>query len=448
MTCNHDRLYELTENPALDDPSLDAHLQSCSPCMELYGSIQEFAMALADHGAWAADEPVLLDPRPVGDQLDHLVSESLRLSEERMIADVLVGQLAQEPVAAWHGRLRHLPGACSVGLVHGLLDIGRERAGRAPREFEEIADLAIEVSDALEPAGYPAGVVERVRGLAWKDRANALRVRGQIQDALWSLDEAERHFRQQPVPEFDLATVDYVRATILNETDRLDEGLQLARISAERFLEFGDDQRYRHARMAEGGLLFNAGAKREAREIFMALLKPTQQADDLSALAMLFSNIAHCSVDIEDADTASIYFLQAAHLSDQLGFRSGAIGARWGLGRLLVHSGKFDEGITRLRATASELEQFGADGDAAAAYLDLVEALLITGRHDEVPSICRRLVDRFNASGAQRKALMSLSYLKEAVEQGTASPELARSVRSFLTELPRQPELLFMPPPA
>lgn len=447
MTCDHDRVYALMENPAVDDPALDHHLGSCSSCMELYGCLQELTMALSDPGVWDVQEPVLSEV-PFGTaSLDRLVSESLRISEERSSAELLVAELAQEPVSAWHKRLRDLAGVCSVGLVHALLDEGRERVGRAPREFEEIAGLAIEVADVLDVACYPAGMVERARGVAWKDRANALRVRGQVQDALWSLDEAERHLRLQPIPEFDLATVDFVRATILNETDRLEEGLELARRSADRFLEFGDDQRFRHARIAEGGLLFNTGAKREAREIFMSLLKPTQQSGDTTTLAMLFLDIAQCSVEMQDVDTASIYFLQAAQLSDQLGLHSQAVVARWGLGRVLVSTGKFEEGIARLRGAAAEMEKLGVDGDAAIVNLELVEALLVVGRHEEVPPLCRRLVNRFSASGAQRKALIALSYLKEAVETGTASPELARSVRSFLADLPRQPELLFLPPP-
>ncbi|HVR42834.1 MAG TPA: hypothetical protein VMS56_05250 [Thermoanaerobaculia bacterium] len=447
MMCDQDRIYDLVENPAIEDAALEQHMQMCPSCMELYGSVQEFAMSLADPEVWAADEPEMPACEQGSPKLDRLVAESIRVEDEKAVGEWVLSELIPLPVAEWHGRLRQLEGVCTLGLVHALLTDGRSRSHRAPREFEDIANLAIEVADALDHQAYPPGMVEQARGQGWKDRANALRLRGEVQDALWSLDEAERHFRLQPISEFDLATVDYVRATILNETDRLQEGLGLARRCADVFLDFGDEQRFRHSRMIEASLLYDLGSRREARETFMALLKPTQQAEDLTSLPMLFLNIAHCSVDLNDPDTASIYFLQAARLSEELGQTEQVIAARWGLGRLLVSTGRYAEGVDRLKAASRELERFGREGDAALVDLDIVEAFVLLGRYDEIPAICRRLVERFSRMGGQRRALTALSYLREALDAQVASPELVKNVRKYVEELPRQPEMLFLPPP-
>ncbi|MGH9459317.1 MAG: hypothetical protein ACRD2J_16905 [Thermoanaerobaculia bacterium] len=447
MTCDRDRIYDLVENPALVEPAVEKHLETCASCMELYGEIQELALTLADAEVWGGDEPAMNVRMEAEPGLDRLVTESLRLTEEEFRAAAILEDLRARPVEQWHVMLRQFDGVCTVGLVRELLGEGRRRAHIAPREFEQIATLAIEAADALDPSAYLAGVVERARGQAWKDRANALRLCGEIQDALWSLDEAERHYRQQPIPDFDLATVDYVRATVLHETDRLSEALSIVQTVAETFLEYGDDTRYRHAGLVEANLLRNLGSSREAREKFMALLKPTQQAGDLSTLAMLFLNIAHCSVDILDADTASIYFLQALNMSIEMGISDVAIASRWGLGRLLVSKGDYEQGIARLRSAARELEQIGADGDFAIIHLDILEALVALGRYDDVPAISRLLIDRFAKAGVQRYAMAALAYLREAAETRAVTPELVRHVRTYVERLPKQPELLFLPPP-
>lgn len=447
MTCDRDRIYALVENPAVADVATETHLTNCPECMELYGSIAEFAAGLADPGVWSADVVPIAPFIESNVGLDLLVAESMRLEEERARGLEVVATLLALPLDGWHAWLRRIEGVCTVGLVDALLAEGRKRASE-PREFERIADLAIEVSETLDPSAYPAGMVARTRGNAWKDRANALRLRGEFQDALWAVDEAERNFRQQPIPEFDLATADYVRASILVETDRVAESLTLAEQSGRVFLDYGDLSRQINAKTIEAAALFNLGRKRESRETYLALLKPLQELGESRTLGLIFLNIAQTSVDLNDPDMASIYFLQAAALFRDFGMTTDEAAARWGLGRLLAATGRFKEAAERLAGARADLERLGASGDAALVSLDLAEVLLGLGRASEVPEICRALVARFTKSGSSERALRALSYLREAADAGIASPELVRYVRKYVAETPRQPQLLFLPPPA
>ncbi len=287
MTCDRDRIYALVESSASADVETEAHLSSCPECMELYGSVVEFATALDDAAVWDGEVVFLPSLAEPGPGADLLVAESLRLYEERARGLDLVATLLGIAPDGWHGHLRRIDGVCTVGLVEALLEEARKRSS-TPREFERIADLAIEVSEALDPRSYPPGMVARSRGNAWKDRANALRLRGEFQDALWALDEAERHFRKQPIPEFDLATADYVRATILVETDRVSECLELAERCAQTFLDYGDLHRQIHAKMVEAGALYNLGRKRESREVSLSLLKPLQEIGESRTLGARF----------------------------------------------------------------------------------------------------------------------------------------------------------------
>lgn len=445
-TCDRDRIYALVEDAASADPETEGHLSSCPECMELYGSIMEFAGALDDAAVWSADVVAIPSLNEMNGGVDMLVAESLRLEEERARGFEHVATLLGIAADGWHAYLRRIDGVCTVGLVDALLDEARKH-GSAPREWERVADLAIEVAETLDPRSYPAGMVARARGNAWKERANALRLRGEFQDALWAVDEAERHYQQQPIPDFDLAVADYVRATILVETDRVSECIELTERAAQTFLEYGDAQRQVHARMVEAGACYNLNRKRESREIYLSLLKPLQEIGDSRTLALVFLDIAHTSVDLNDADMASIYFLQAAPLFKEFGMTAEVVAARWGLGRLMASTGRFDEALDRLRSAQAETEKLGFSGDAALISLDMAEVLLALGRSEEVPGLCRTLVGRFAKSGSNERALRALSYLREAAEAGKASTELVRYVRSYVAEVPRQPQLLFLPPP-
>ncbi|HSN69743.1 MAG TPA: hypothetical protein VLV48_10885, partial [Thermoanaerobaculia bacterium] len=288
-TCDRDRIYALVEDAASADPEAEGHLNSCPECMELYGSIMEFAGALDDPAVWSAEPVAIPFLSEMNGGVDLLVAESLRLEEERACGFEHVATLLGIAPDGWHSYLRRIDGVCTVGLVEALLDEARKRVS-SPKEFERIADLAIEVSETLDPRSYPAGMVARARGNAWKDRANALRLRGEFQDALWALDEAERHFQQQPIPEFDLATADYVRATILVETDRVSECLELAARAAQTFLDYGDAHRQILAKMTEAAACYNMNRKRESREIALSLLKPLQEIGESRTLAIVFLN--------------------------------------------------------------------------------------------------------------------------------------------------------------
>ena len=445
-SCDRDRIYAFVEDPLSTSPEIEIHLEECASCMELYGSLQELTMALSDPEAWSNEEPQLAEAIPTP-SLDRLVGTSIRLREEGERGAALVARMASEPLSQWHRMLRELAGVCTVGLARALLGEARSRIFTTPTEAVEIADLAIEVTEALDPNDYEAGVVHQARGLAWKDRANALRFTGQVQDALWSLDEAVRHFARQPVPDFDLATVDYVRATVLAETDHLEQAVNSARRASEVFMDYGDTRRQNHSLLAEANALGAMGRKREARETYMALLKPTQQMGDSVTLAMLFLNIANCSVDLEDVDTASIYFLQASALCDEMGLQTEAIRARWGLGRLLLSQGKCEEAVERLRRAERDYREKGMAGEAAIISLEMIEALAVLERFEEVQLRCRELIDRFTREGVSRRAIAALAFLREAAEARKATPVIVQHVRKYMEQLPKDPELLFLPPP-
>jgi hypothetical protein len=74
--------------------------------------------------------------------------------------------------------------------------------------------------------------------------------------------------------------------------------------------------------------------------------------------------------------------------------------------------------------------------DSALVALEVAEVLLIMGRPQEVPAICRALLDQFTRSGMTSRAITALSFLREVVAIGKVTPSLVRYVHHFLRDLP------------
>jgi len=87
------------------------------------------------------------------------------------------------------------------------------------------------------------------------------------------------------------------------------------------------------------------------------------------------------------------------------------------------------------------------EADAALVGLEVAELLLILGQPDEVPLICRRLLDRFTRNSMTSRAVTALAYLREAASMGNATPALVRHVHDFIRDIPRHPMRPYAPPP-
>jgi tetratricopeptide (TPR) repeat protein len=439
----------LEDRTAVDDADdLQMHLIDCAPCRRLFDSVQEFFGSLDVAEVWDADEPMLVDAEPDPAKLEAFLSHARRLLNEDQTAQRLIGPLLSRNSATWRAEIELTPEMQTAAALRLLAEQSRKAREVSPARSFEIAEVATHFAELLPIDRYTGETVFQVRGTCWFEQANALRYLGRHKEALKALDRAEQCFSHSAADDFELAKVAYVRAILMLETDRHSEAQRLARISADSFLTFGDLRRYSHARMLEGGIYFERNDWAQARDVFMALLKPVRASGDTDTLARLFNNVGQCLTRLNDLDSAGTYLLQAMLLYQDLGNEVGKVKARWALGRLLVTSGKFEEGVVRLRQTRSEFHDLAMEMDAGLVSLDLAEALLALEQADEVPEILSNLVALFSREGSNVNAGKALAYLKEAVGSSEATPATVRYVREYLEELPRQPARAFAPPPS
>jgi tetratricopeptide (TPR) repeat protein len=401
-----------------------AHVRECEECRASAGEIESLLAGLSDDAVW-------------NDSALELPIREMNFDSDRVIAMAELLDLQQSLSTTKNF-------GDDAGGVQRRLASAQETLAAKPAEALALAQEAVRAALSLSKIDYPPQVVADLTARAHKECANALVRLGRFDEALAELDAAIGAAAPYPALTHLIATVEYVRATVLWQQEKLDEALALTAGCSETFTLYGDTRRRSHAQMVAAGIRHDRGDYALAREMFMELIKPLQQEGDTRGVAHVFNNIAHCSVSLGELDAAATWFLQTLRLLDELGLETDRLHAEWGLARIQMQTHKFVEALDRLRRIElafSGREMFVQSGLVA---LDAVEVLVTTSAFDEAVAKCSALVSLFERASLPGSAMTALAYLQEAKR---LSPEMVRHVRSYIEELPRQPQLLFLPLP-
>ena len=440
MHFDDDTLFRYAEGTSGNAAEIESHVSACEPCSTRVGGHRAVVDALRTAEVW--DEQA---PAPRQFVLD-VVAFAERAKKEEDRARTLCDEILTGPSSWWPQRLRKATDAQTAGMVKELLERMRQMLQSSPSAALQVTALAIDVAHGLDIAQYPCDYVVKLRAQAFRDHAYVLSFMGRFPDALDFAERSKRLFEQVPLPEYDLARLALVKASILRSTDRVPEAIQLARGAAETFRRYGDMGRWVSARIYEAASTYQSGAISEALAIWQSL--ENEPVIDSAGRVTLIHNIGLCYQQLGQLDIAATYLKRSAEECALLGMDTEATRSRWNLGQTLVAAGRPKDAVPMLRQAWREFENYDMVADAALAALQLAEAMLLTGDTSEVAAICRDLIARFTAAGMTSRAITALSFLREAVAIGQATPSLVRHVHDFLRELPAERPRLFAPSPA
>jgi tetratricopeptide (TPR) repeat protein len=443
---------ELALQEYLEDPEsfeqradLEMHLAFCHACTSLLEELRTFEATLATDDIWGVPEGG--GEEPPGE----LRAVAQLLEQENAAAEQLLAPLTASPASFRRANVTSIPEMRTAGVVRRLCAESRALRERQPMHALVLADAAIAISDLLPPRRYPAAIVDELRGSGWLERANVLRYLGRYAEALDATGIATRAFSQLPMPVYSMALADYLRAVIYVETERPGDALRLVRKCARVFRQFGEEERFVHARMVEASVLFDQNRYRDARDLFVSLVRVAKNLGDAATLARLYGNVANCQLRLHELESADVYFARALSLYEALGLETERIRTRWSIGSLRIARGDIPDGLARLREARREFDQLGLRSDAALVTLDIAEALLASGSASaarEAADLCTSIVESFTSVGMTGHAMTALAFLHEAFETGNATPTLVRHVRHYLEGRPDHSGHAFVPPVA
>ncbi|HUP48533.1 MAG TPA: hypothetical protein VNA04_07065 [Thermoanaerobaculia bacterium] len=429
------------------DPERDSHLAICSTCSDTLASYKVIAEVLGEEAAWDLRD---LRQEPVPETVAALRSASLAVAADQHIATAAVANLLRLPQQQWLPAVTASSELQKPAIVHALVKASEEVLYRDPAEALTVARLATEVGGVLVPQHGSADVVFRSRGTAWRQFAFVAFYVGDYPAAWRGVDQAQTAFESCVVSDYELGRVSIVRGLILSASDRHEEALDEARSAARIFRAFGDRQRFAAARSAEAFSLLNQLRYREALPILEDLEERYKADMDSEARALVLGNLALCQWQLGAVPRALDLYQITAAIYEETANAPEAARVRYNVACLLAAEGRHAEAKLRLRSVRDDFQRLGMAHMAVSAGLDLAELLLAEKSYADAEELCATAVQQFQTTGLSTttEGMTALLYLREATAQRRATPQTAQHVRKYIQRLPKEPQLLFAPPPS
>lgn len=351
--------------------------------------------------------------------------------------------LLREPAAGWRRMMRTDARYSSWGTLRYLLQAARDRFETQPTVAHQITAAVL---DFVDDAHGPSAIFDTgLRGLAWKEHANACELVGDLREALAAAERAVAIYGEVPALRVDQARAQLVVCKVLREMGETTKALAIARACATVFEDYGELAAMNMARMFEGGVLFSCKRFADALQVFTDAMAKAEEGDDRATVARCLNCAAECARELGKLDIAHDFYNRAlAHFED-LGFKDDATTVRWGFALCLAGEGKIAFAISELYKVRAVFLHLGMNGQAAGAALDIVRLRFDQG--EDVRDLCADLVKTFTDAGMAQNAIEALAYVREQAKTGTLTPRKIARARTFFGELPHKPNLLFARPP-
>ncbi len=433
--------YALLPDGPRKDPETAAHLAECAECTVRLNGIRAFLDALASPASW--EMAGVLDAGHGSD--DDLFTFAAQSQQEYVDAAEAFAPLLRNPVAFVRERVDRKKEYRTLGAVRVLAEAANAACEREPIHARNLADSAVTIADALSADDYPLDSIRALRGLAWKERANALRYLAEYDLALEALDHAAEELAHFGSRTFESANLSYIRSVILTYTDRLGDAAEQAALSAAIFTEYGDTDRAMRARSVHAGVLYYRRDYPGAVAIFEELLAYAEGKGDRVETARQAYNAGACWIELGEGARAEAFLVRAREVYSALRLRTEIARSDWKLAVTPRLAGDLKQSVARLRAAKAACDQLGMADEAANASLDLMESLLLVGQTSEIANLCSEVMRYYKRAGKVHQALTAAAFLKEAAIAGTIRTDTVKHVRRFVEQLDRWPDLVFVP---
>ena len=394
------------------------HLADCSSCRQRFSeNVLPFNAARRREGARA------------------FAAAAAQLERERESAsDIVERQLRATPIEEWPG-LAESPALRNNAALEQMSEEVRKRIERKPVEALAIANLATSIAETLPANAYPPVVTAQIRSTALRDRANALRYLGRLDEAYDSIETAEARLGEFPGAAHDRAIIWLVKAMIQGQMDLFDESEQMITAASLVFADVNDLPRFFQAGLVYGNLLGRQKRYEDAQRIFGDLLDVARSTGDDKTQARLYNNLGHCAIYLDDYARANIHFSESIARFTDLGLRAEVPRTNLGAALVLIGKGQIDSGLARLEDARRVFIDLGMMGEAGLCALRIIEVLIDRGDTEQARVLTGAVIDEFEAAGLDTLAVQAVAGLQSSIDADGATAETVRTVHEFVQGL-------------
>jgi tetratricopeptide (TPR) repeat protein len=333
-----------------------------------------------------------------------------------------------------------------AGFVQELTALAYELLETDPRESLLLAQLALAIATSIPAGTYEAPIQAQIEGTAWREIGTAHKYLSEYGAALRAYDAAQRAFASANSLAHDDAIIDFARAIVLVDLDRLDEARQLLEKVRPLFRSFGDKRREVHAQILAGNIYLSEQRWSEACDTFKALL-PEVPENDLYGNAIVRSNLGFAYEHMGQYNDAAPMLYAGLQMLIELGWAVEITRTEWSLARLLLMTGEYQKAAAMLERVRAGFLQKTIPEEAGLVGLDLADAWIALGRTADARELVSTILAEFTAAKLNSRALTALAYLRDVLTSKAEPATAVRHVRTYVDRLRNEPSLIFLPLP-
>jgi tetratricopeptide (TPR) repeat protein len=368
------------------------------------------------------------------------------IAREQAAAPDLVASLLRHPPERRRVLVANRGCFVNLSVADQLVKASREQGYADPRAGEELAELALDIVERLDPAALGSLLLADARARCFVAMANARRIASDLRGADEAFARAEELLRAGSRDRLERARLLTYKAGLRRAQRRFGEAASLLDRAVAIYRRAGETH------LAGEAILARAVAEKEAGfpERAIELLREANRLINPAVDPRLTLCVCHNLID---------WLTEAGRCLEAQGLmaRSAEIYRRFGdaptrLRKLWVQ-GKIARGLGRL-AEAAELFGRVREGfieleigyDAALAALDLAGVEARLGRTDEVKRLAGEMLPIFRSRDIHREAIAALIVFQRAAAAEQATQALVEELSAYLRRAANQPGLPFEPP--
>ncbi len=331
-------------------------------------------------------------------------------------------------------------------LTERVLEDAYEAGYDDPEAALAKAELGVALAAALADSHHPAAVVADLRARAHATRANALRIRSDLDGAARDLQRAGRwlaHGTGDPLEEAFVVLREAYLAMERRAFDRairfFDRGLRIYRL-------VGDDHWVGRTLIDKGTACGYSGAPEKAIELIELGLRKLDPARDPRMALAGKHNLALFRCENGDLERAMSLVQELLPLHAARREQISLVRLRWLEGKLAQAQERLAQAEEAFVEVRDQFIERRIGFDAALVSLDLAAVYLQQGRGSELRRLASESLTIFQSLEVHREALVSLALFKKAVEMEQVSLRWIAELAAYLEKARRDPRLRFEPP--
>jgi tetratricopeptide (TPR) repeat protein len=369
------------------------------------------------------------------------------LDRERIEARALLAELLGHPRERRRLLLANSARFHNWGVYEHLLDRSWELRTIATSDAEELAHLAILLSDHLDAEYYTPELIEDLRARAWSYVANLRRMVSDLDGAERAIRSAYDHLKIGTKEPLERAAFLELKGILRNSQRRFDEAMAILRRAFELFQRSGDDLRAGRCLIGLAHVHDLLNQPERAIEVLQSAL-PLIAAEDGELFLLTRHNLICFLTSAGRYIEAQGLYRKVSHLYSK--FEGRPLGNRrlWIKGKIELGLGQDASAEAHFLQARERFLEKNIPYEAALVSLDLAALYADQHRTAELRQLAVEMLPIFTSRKIHREAVAAFTFLVQAVEAERATVEVVAQIATFVQRVQADPTLKFDAPSA